>query len=279
MEFIPEWTDNGMKMKMVSDTEDRTWQLGETTDQPPQSFGVYPQTPGGMPQQHPGGSCSMPFDIYQQQQYVAEQQMKLQTEYQKEVLRAELEDMKDTKKLQRREAYEEHRLRLREEYNKRRSLEREAERERKRSIYEELEIDKSGKITLVTRNLAVQTVHREVTNITLPEIVILARIQDPDERVFKFRCKIGDRPISMFLDGNKLSNGAYIIRKFLENGIRFRVPERRFKEVVRQLLAKLFEEEPQTRYLADKPGWVRCKGKWFFIEEGALTWEDLKRKI
>lgn len=153
------------------------------------------------------------------------------------------------------------------------------EEERRRSTYEEIVMDRDGNVIVVTRNLSIQAQPRQVTDMRSPQVYIAERKFGKIRRVFIVSCLVGECEKLIFLDAKKIDKGAYLLGKFAEAGISFFAPSARAKDYAKQLLAMLVRNGVVVE-IPDEVGWtVADDGKFWFVDDRRLTWEEIMQKI
>ncbi len=155
---------------------------------------------------------------------------------------------------------------------------KEAEKERKRAIFQEIEILESGEIGVITRNLRIEAIPRKITNMTNPQLKIFKRAEDLDQTVYCINCQVGNREIEVFLNVDMAGNSSYLLRKLNSVGIVFEAKMSTAKMLIQQLMSILIYNCQSVKILPDEPGWLRnSDGKFEFFGEGDLTWNRAKK--
>ncbi len=153
------------------------------------------------------------------------------------------------------------------------------EEERRRSTYEEIVLGPDGNVIVTTRNLSIQAQPRQVTDMRSPQIYIAERASGKIRKVFILSCWIGEREKEIFLDAKKVESGTYLMGKFTEAGVSMLAPSARAKGYVKQLIALLVRNGMEVD-IPDEHGWMMTdEGKFLFVDEGRLTWEEIQEKI
>lgn len=156
---------------------------------------------------------------------------------------------------------------------------REQERERKKSIGELLQIMENGELQIVTENLSIQAIPRQVTNMRSPKLTVLRRQADGTEQVFLINCLVGDKEKEVFLEKNQAGSGTYIVRKFASEGVYFKMETAKAKKFAVQLMAILQEICNETKLLPEHEGWMKMPdGQFQYVGEEDLTWEEVKKR-
>lgn len=153
-----------------------------------------------------------------------------------------------------------------------RCLIKEAAAERKRCIYEIMEIASNGDIQEVTKNLAVPTIPRKVTNMRFPKVIVFVRQNKPQDQIVCLTCVIERRKASIYLKKTQVVNANYLLRRLTAEGVILYKSTPKAKKRLCDLLAALISQAEQSE-VATCPGWIRENGKFRFVEEEELTWE------
>lgn len=155
---------------------------------------------------------------------------------------------------------------------------RELEKERSKSVVEVIDVTSEGKLIVTTKNLAIETIPRQVTNMRSPQIRVLSAYDMEEPVCYMLSCFVRDEEKHIFLDSTKLSRGNYMIGKFLEAGIYFEIQPSKIRPLMNQLICRLLETSTGIEMLAENEGWLRIEdGKFKFFSEGDLTWRKVRR--
>ena len=197
------------------------------------------------------------FDQNTYQNYLAEAQGKMQLKIQEEAAKM---DLRNQKKLY---------------LEQQKMLLKEAERERKKAQCEVVSIDQNGNVLVETKNLQIAQSKRLVTNFTNPEIIILYRIMNPEEKRYLLCFDlIGETHYTM-LCPEKCGNPTYLRKKTIASGgyvMGNNIAKQ--KEYLTQLIALLISQVKDKHYLADDRGWyLDEKGKLKFFNK-KWTWKE-----
>lgn len=156
---------------------------------------------------------------------------------------------------------------------------RQMEEERRRSTYEEIFLDRDGNVLVMTRNLSIQAQPRQITDMKSPKIFIAERASGRVRKVFILNCWVREAERLIFLDAKKVENGAYLLGKLAEAGVSVLVTSARAKDYVKQLFALLVRNSVVVN-IPDKEGWMMTdEGKFSFVDESRMTWEEIVKKI
>lgn len=159
-----------------------------------------------------------------------------------------------------------------------RCLIKEAAAERRRGIYETLEIGSNGDIQEVTKNLAVPTIPRKVTNMRFPEVKVFIRQNKPQDQIVCLICEIEGRKAYIYLKKPQVGNANYLLRRLTAEGVILYKSAPKAKKKLCDLLAGLISHAEQVG-VADCPGWINENGQFRFVEEEELTWEVIEEAL
>lgn len=155
---------------------------------------------------------------------------------------------------------------------------REQERERKKAVGETLQLVESGELQIVTENLSVQAIPRQVVNMRFPRLAVLKRQIDEAEQIFQIICFVGEKQKNIFLEKDKAGSSAYILRKFGSEGVYFKMETAKAKKVAVQLIAFLLENCGEEKLLPELEGWVKMPdGQFQYFGREDFTWDKVKK--
>lgn len=154
----------------------------------------------------------------------------------------------------------------------------EERREREKSQFESMFVDDNGMVKVETQNLLTKRTGREITNFISPEIVVLLRLEKPEERIFLFNCEMDRKHAEVYFDPQKCGSGTYVLRKFAEIGAKiFAVNLAAEKRYGMALLTLLISNSTTERYLPERQGWFEDEKGDICFETNLLTWEEAKK--
>lgn len=151
----------------------------------------------------------------------------------------------------------------------------EEERERKKSQCDVLSIDAEGNLRMQTENLRIDAPERRVTNFAYPEIVILERLKNRDEKMYLFTCNLkNDLHFALFAR-EKCGSGTYVLKQMSAIGAEIFAPTlARKKQYAQQIFTLLIQNATKVQVLPERRGWyVDENGKLQFFQ-GRWTWEE-----
>ncbi len=151
--------------------------------------------------------------------------------------------------------------------------------ERKRGQYETIELTLSGEIRVITKNLSVPTIPREITNMKKPHGKIFQRMDNPNESVFCLESSVGERSIKVYFKADEIGNGTYVLKRLSAQGISIWAKTVKAKKYAVQMLEMLILDAPVYQ-VADSAGWIKTgEGSFSFVEENCITWEYLMEVV
>lgn len=152
--------------------------------------------------------------------------------------------------------------------------------ERKRGVFEEIEITPEGNPQIITRNLAIPACPRRFVNMQSPSITILKRLADKAEQIYLLECISGTQKKRLFLDKEKAGNGSYLVGKLGSEGICFMTNKAaKSKVLAQQLLAALLVHSPREKFLPDNGGYYETPdGSLKYAGKDDLTWNVVKKQ-
>lgn len=159
-----------------------------------------------------------------------------------------------------------------------RSLQREEEKERERAISEEIQLTENGELRVVTKNLRVDPIPRQVANITWPSLTVLRRARDISEKIFEVQCQVAAQENSIFLDSERVGSGRYLLNKFASIGVVFLSSTVSEKKLAIQLVSLLLRVSRDEKLMPEMVGWMKKKeGTYVFVEGEEDTWTYAKK--
>lgn len=151
--------------------------------------------------------------------------------------------------------------------------------EKKRGQYETVEFTAGGEVRVITKNLSVPTIPREITNLTNLHGKIFRRRSFPQESVFCLEGNIGGQKIRVYFKGDEVGNGTYVLKRLSAQGISIWANPVKAKRYAVQMLEMLILDAPVYQ-IADLPGWIKTGEEGFsFVEENCITWEYLMEVV
>lgn len=156
-----------------------------------------------------------------------------------------------------------------------RSLMKEAERELKKAQVEVMAIDADGRVEMVTKNLQIEAVPRKITNFAHPEIVVLKRLKNPEEKIFLFYCELQQEVAWALLLPEKCGGATYIMRKLSGIGAEiFAATSALKKQYAKQLITLLIRNAKMCKGLPDRYGWYTDEDGKIAFFDGKWSWEE-----
>lgn len=151
--------------------------------------------------------------------------------------------------------------------------------ERKRGQYETIELTSSGEVRVITKNLSVPTIPREITNLKNLHGKIFRRRVFPYESIFCLEGNVGEKKIRVYFKGDEVGNGTYVLKRLSAQGISIWAKTVKAKKYAVQMLEMLILNAPVYQ-VPDLPGWIKTGEDGFsFVEENCITWEYLMEVV
>lgn len=157
-------------------------------------------------------------------------------------------------------------------------LMQEADREIRKSQYEQICFSDSGEIYVQTQNLRTKAESRKHFTFQSPEIYIIEHSQNRRERLLMLMIEIYGEDRWTILSPEKCGGGTYLLRKInmlggdvLADSLATR------KNLARGLITECIKKSTKKIILPEERGWMEdCDGKITFFDE-ELTWKEAKK--
>lgn len=202
-----------------------------------------------------------PCDQFFESWYEAEENRRLSRELMKEEVKTEM------------------RKNARLEVMRKKSLLKEEEAERKRALYEMVEIRDDGRVVAVTRNLRITAEPRVLTNVRHPKFLILRNLACEREFAYEFGGKIGDEERQVLIHPEKMMNGNYLLGRLARIGGNIFAPPGKEKPYAIRLFSLLAKGGTEV-WLPERAGWnMGPDGTFFFTGEEEQTWEKVAAEL
>lgn len=160
---------------------------------------------------------------------------------------------------------------------------KEAIAEKKRGIYEEIEVSPDGTILIQTKNSAIDTMPRSITNMAMPKLTRYIRMGNPCEAAYELHVTVGNSERLAYLADNNISSGTYLLRKLKACGVSiYKDKEAEQKKFAVDLIAFLISRGIGEEPIPDDAGWTffpntfgSSEDTYKFYKEEDLTWKQL----
>lgn len=161
-------------------------------------------------------------------------------------------------------------------YQRRLELKEQAD-ERKRSHFDDVFLDDSGEVLIETRNLAIITHPRHITNMREPKLTVFYNVDPLISPCYAIACVVDGKERHIFLDSTRIGVGRYLLRKFEAAGIYFMYkPKSGTPEIVHRLVCMLISNPSGECELPNTEGWYTdSEGEMKMAKEGDFTWKKL----
>lgn len=152
--------------------------------------------------------------------------------------------------------------------------------EHQRVNYHSIVLDPNGNAIEVYSDSCLKSFEHFICNASNFTLTRLIHFTETSEQIFQIDATLNSKPISIFLNCDRIGNGNYLIRKFVSAGIMFNSDSSsRQKEYAKKLICSLAQYSEQTKIIFDAPGWyLTNEHQFIFIDKEALTWEQTFRK-
>lgn len=145
---------------------------------------------------------------------------------------------------------------------------------------EVVEITEDGRIHIQTKDTAIDTKPRNVTNFKCMNAVIYINVDNPQEKIIKIYLKldtVGEDERVVFLNLANCEKNAYIEKKFLTVGADIYASSKaRMKEYEKKIVAYIIRNCKEIKEVPRKRGWYRYQETIGFYGEKE-TWEEVKK--
>lgn len=159
--------------------------------------------------------------------------------------------------------------------DRQRSLQREEERELRKSQIESMKIMENGEVYTQTKNLRVKAEARRNFNFLFPEIFIFKHMGSEYEQLFLLRFEVERQDYWTVLDPSRCNSGGYVLGKMNNiGGEVFANTLAKRKELARQMVTMCIRNCENQITLPDERGWMKdVDGKISFFN-GRWTWKE-----
>lgn len=156
---------------------------------------------------------------------------------------------------------------------------KENEAERKKRIYEQVAIGTGGILTIKTLNTYDMSLDRVFSNFRKPCLIELRSFSNEHEKMYSLQFYIKENQIEIILDGIKIGNRNYFIRKLTAEGaVIYGEKDEVVKRYAQKLWLFLRDECSQQMWIPDNHGWyVDENGNLSFWKEEQTTWTEAKK--
>ena len=153
---------------------------------------------------------------------------------------------------------------------------REAERERKKSQIDLVELSQDGILTVRTKNLQMDAPIRMVCNFFHPEIVIYKRCKNPEEVMYQLHFELSKTIKFVWLKKENVGNSSYIMKKITATGGQImgeNVAKR--KEYAIQIVSLAIINAHTEIFIPDDRGWYIDENAKLKFYNAKYTWKEI----
>lgn len=148
-------------------------------------------------------------------------------------------------------------------------------KERQKARYESVAISENGEIQRTVQNAFVKVPDYNCVNFQFVQLRTVISTEG-DEGIYQLQLQIGKAVKVIILDSEKIGNPAYFFRKLIESGgVIFMSKKRERENFLIHLWALLLSLCKAKIIVPAHVGWNIFQGKYKFVEEGDMLWEDL----
>lgn len=165
------------------------------------------------------------------------------------------------------------------EAQKIRLMNKEVADERKRSLYETVEISPDGVIQVVTKNLSIPSRPRDIISMRKPIAKVYRRKVHPEHGIMRIEAMVEEQEQAVYVKLSDLGNGTHLLKLFASKGITVYADQAKAKRYVVDLVTQL-ARNAESFWVYDSSGWVKLEnGEFMFVDEGEITWEWLSQRV
>lgn len=141
--------------------------------------------------------------------------------------------------------------------------------------YEEIALDKEGKMIVIKKNSLVDVGPSMVSNMANPRLWVVRRCGNPDDYLYELRCDVNGAKKKIFMDPTRITDKNYVLRKLSSQGIQvYGKSKALIPEMFSYFVVNKCEDDDYA--VPDCPGWfLTLMDKLGFAKEGDLTWKKI----
>ncbi len=153
----------------------------------------------------------------------------------------------------------------------------ELRKEQQKTRHESIAIAENGEIKRTVENAIVKVPECSCVNFQFVSLAEMVSTEG-EEGLYRLRLRIGQTVKTLVLDAQKIGNPKYFARKLTEAGATILLDKQRDRENFLVQLWSLLLSLCKTRVLVPAcVGWNKDQGKFNFVEEEAMLWEEMKK--
>lgn len=159
-------------------------------------------------------------------------------------------------------------------------MQKESFREHQRAQYESLSISETGEVFMETKNLHIQAQKRQICNFLSPNLVVLQKAEDEEERIYQIDFWMNQKNKYLYLLSQFADSGTYLLKKFHSVGAYIKAPNQaQEKKYARELIRFLMENHSCVQIVPVLRGWVCMNNQgYMYIKKDVPIWEDFLKK-
>lgn len=150
-------------------------------------------------------------------------------------------------------------------------------KEQQKMRHECVSISENGEIKRTVENAIVKVPECSCVNFQFISLVEMLSTEG-DEGLYRLQLRIGQNVKTFVLDAKKMGSPKYFTRKLTEAGATILLDKQRDRENFLVQLWSLLLSLCKERVLVPTcVGWNKVRGKFKFVEEEAMLWEEMKK--
>lgn len=169
---------------------------------------------------------------------------------------------------------------IRLELDNQKALAQEYRREMRKARYSEVMIRENGELEVETKSSIISLPKRKAANFKFLDLFRLISVNG-DGPIFVLFIEIGAKEILIYLDGEKVGRGEYLLKKINEVGGKVYIESKKKKaEFLVDFWASAITYEGEELLIPVFPGWISTgRGEYRFVKEEERTWEKIAEKV
>lgn len=203
------------------------------------------------------------------------------TQYGSTQAQERLEEVYAKKQLEIGATYAEGQIRnqVRLELEEQKALRQEWRREMRRGQYSQVILHEDGELEVETKCSIVSLPKRKAANFRFLDLIQLKSV-DGDGPIYVLFLKIGEKERQVYLDGEKVGRGEYLLKKITESGGQIFIDSKKKKaEVLQNFWITVCGYDYGNLVIPVSPGWITTGEKEYrFVKEGETLWETIIKR-
>lgn len=165
---------------------------------------------------------------------------------------------------------------LRIDLDDQKTLRREYRREMRKAEYSEVMIREDGELEVETKSSIVSLPKRRAANFKFLDLLQLKSV-DGDGPVYVMFLKVGEKEGTIYLDGEKVGKGGYLLKKISEAGGRVLMDTQKKKsDFILDFWSAARARDCEELLIPVSPGWISIGEKQYrFVKEAETLWKKI----